>query len=84
MSPLQVGTALIDRVEEHRLPVPLAALTGDEEFIARQVASLPSGFFDPTSMTFQFSNPAGAAPPRVRRSGNGHCDQKGSGAKGAG
>jgi glyoxylase-like metal-dependent hydrolase (beta-lactamase superfamily II) len=56
MSPLQVGAALIDRVEEHRLPVPLAALTSDAELITRRVAALPSGFFDPTSMTFQFSN----------------------------
>jgi glyoxylase-like metal-dependent hydrolase (beta-lactamase superfamily II) len=56
MSPLQVGAALIDRVEEHRLPVPLATLTSDEAFIARRATSLPSGFFDPESMTFQFSN----------------------------
>jgi glyoxylase-like metal-dependent hydrolase (beta-lactamase superfamily II) len=56
MSRLRVGTALIDRVEEHRLPVPLAALTTDEELIARRLAPLPAGFFDPQSMSFQFSN----------------------------
>jgi glyoxylase-like metal-dependent hydrolase (beta-lactamase superfamily II) len=56
VSTLLLGAALIDRVEEHRLPVPLASLTSDEEFIARRATSLPGGFFDPESMTFQFSN----------------------------
>jgi glyoxylase-like metal-dependent hydrolase (beta-lactamase superfamily II) len=56
MSTLRVGTALIDCVEEHSLPIPLIALTNDENFIARRVAPLPSGFLDPASMTFRFSN----------------------------
>jgi glyoxylase-like metal-dependent hydrolase (beta-lactamase superfamily II) len=56
MRTLRVGTALIDRVEEHQLPVPLAALTQDAELIARRVRPLPSGFLDPVSGTFQFSN----------------------------
>ena len=56
MGTLRVGTALIDRVEEHTLPVPLHTLTDDEDFIARRVAPLPGGFLDRESMTFQFSN----------------------------
>ena len=56
MPALRVGDASIDRIEEHLLPVSLEALTDDEEFIARRVAPLPSGFLDPGSMTFQFSN----------------------------
>jgi glyoxylase-like metal-dependent hydrolase (beta-lactamase superfamily II) len=53
---LTLGGARIDRIEEHQLPVPLAAFTDDEELIARRVKPLPSGFFDPDSRTFQFSN----------------------------
>jgi glyoxylase-like metal-dependent hydrolase (beta-lactamase superfamily II) len=56
MSTLRLGAALIDRVEEHCLPVSLALLTTDEVLIARRVIPLPRGFFDPESMTFQFSN----------------------------
>jgi glyoxylase-like metal-dependent hydrolase (beta-lactamase superfamily II) len=53
---LVVGGARVDRVEEHRLPIPLALLTDDEALIARRVAPLPSGFFDREAMTFEFSN----------------------------
>jgi hypothetical protein len=56
MSAPRLGAAVIDRVEEHCLPVPLALLTSDEAFIARRVAPLPGGFLDPESKTFQFSN----------------------------
>jgi glyoxylase-like metal-dependent hydrolase (beta-lactamase superfamily II) len=56
MPAAHVGDASVDRIEEHLLPVSLGALTDDEEFIARQGAPLPSGFLDPGSMTFQFSN----------------------------
>jgi glyoxylase-like metal-dependent hydrolase (beta-lactamase superfamily II) len=52
---LRVGTARVDRVEEQCFPVPLAALTDDEELIARRVDPLPAGFLDRASMTFQFS-----------------------------
>ena len=51
-----VGAARIDRVEEQQFPVPLVAMTDDEDFIARRIAPLPSGFLDPDAMTFQFSN----------------------------
>lgn len=53
---LRVGAARIDRVEEQYLPVTFTVLTEDEDFIARRIASLPAGFLDPRSMTFQFSN----------------------------
>ena len=56
MSTLRLGAALIDRVEEHSFPVPLALLTSDEALIARRVAQLPRGFFEPESMSFRFSN----------------------------
>jgi glyoxylase-like metal-dependent hydrolase (beta-lactamase superfamily II) len=56
MTTLRLGVALIDRIEEHQLPVSLAAFTDDEELIARRIRPLPSGFFDPGSGTFQFSN----------------------------
>jgi glyoxylase-like metal-dependent hydrolase (beta-lactamase superfamily II) len=56
MGALRVGNARIDRVEEHSLPVSLRSLTDDEDFIARRVAPLPSGFLDRASMTFRFSN----------------------------
>jgi hypothetical protein len=56
MSTLRLGAALIDRVEEHCLPVPLVLLTSDEAFIDRRVAPLPRGFCDPETMSFQFSN----------------------------
>jgi glyoxylase-like metal-dependent hydrolase (beta-lactamase superfamily II) len=56
MRTVRVGSALIDRVEEHQLPVPLAALTQNAELIARRVGPLPTGFLDPVSGTFQFSN----------------------------
>ena len=36
MRTLRVGAARIDRVEEQYLPVPLTAITQDEEFIARR------------------------------------------------
>jgi glyoxylase-like metal-dependent hydrolase (beta-lactamase superfamily II) len=52
----RLGGARIDRIEEHQLPVPLAAFTDDEELIARRARPLPRGFFDPDSRTFQFSN----------------------------
>jgi glyoxylase-like metal-dependent hydrolase (beta-lactamase superfamily II) len=54
--PLRIGAAEIDRVEEQQMPIPFALLTDDEEFIARRIAPLPSGFLDPTSTTFLFSN----------------------------
>jgi glyoxylase-like metal-dependent hydrolase (beta-lactamase superfamily II) len=56
MPTLRLGTARIDQVPEHQLPVPLALLTDDEELIARRVAGLPAGFCDPQTRTFQFSN----------------------------
>ena len=55
MRTLALGGALIDRIEEHCLPVSLTLLTSDEEFISRRVDPLPSGFLDRASMTFQFS-----------------------------
>src|SRR3954447_21257827 len=54
--PLSVGAATVDRVEEQQIPVSFASLTGDEDFIARRVATLPGGFLDPATMTFTFSN----------------------------
>ena len=54
--PLRVGDAHVGRVEEQVLPIPFALLTDDEEFIARRIAPLPSGFLDPATGTFQFSN----------------------------
>ncbi len=56
MDAIRLGAAVIDRIEEHQLPIPLAALTSDEELIARRVKPLPRGFFDPAAGTFQFSN----------------------------
>lgn len=56
MRTLPVGSALIDRVEEHHLAISLAALTQDDELIERRVRPLPRGFLDPTDGTFQFSN----------------------------
>jgi glyoxylase-like metal-dependent hydrolase (beta-lactamase superfamily II) len=56
MATLRLGDALIDRIEEHCLPVPLALLTSDDVFIARRIAPLPRGFLEPESMTFEFSN----------------------------
>jgi len=53
---LHIGSAEVDRVEEQQMPIPFALLTDDEEFIARRVAPLPSGFLDPADMTFLFSN----------------------------
>jgi glyoxylase-like metal-dependent hydrolase (beta-lactamase superfamily II) len=53
---LRLGTATIDRIEEHQLPVSLAALIEDQELIARRVKPLPTGFLDPIAGTFQFSN----------------------------
>src|SRR5262245_25709254 len=38
------------------MPVPFALLTDDPEFIDRWIAPLPSGFLDPATATFQFSN----------------------------
>jgi glyoxylase-like metal-dependent hydrolase (beta-lactamase superfamily II) len=52
---LRIGAARIDRVEEQHFPVPLVALTDDEELIAHRIAPLPSAFLDPETMTFQFS-----------------------------
>jgi glyoxylase-like metal-dependent hydrolase (beta-lactamase superfamily II) len=54
--PLRIGTAEVERVEEQQMPVPFTLLTDDEEFVARRVAPLPSGFLDPATMTFLFSN----------------------------
>ena len=54
--PLGVGNARIHRVEEQCFPVPFTLFTDDEDFIARRVAPLPSGFLDPAAMTFEFSN----------------------------
>ena len=56
MQTVRLGAAVVDRVEEHQLPVPMAAFTDDEELIARRVRPLPRGYFDPDSRTFQFSN----------------------------
>ncbi|MEX5708604.1 MBL fold metallo-hydrolase [Parafrankia sp. FMc6] len=56
MPAIRLGDALVDRVEEHFLPVSLHALTDDETLISRRVAPLPSGFFDPVSKNFRFSN----------------------------
>jgi glyoxylase-like metal-dependent hydrolase (beta-lactamase superfamily II) len=53
---LRIGAATIDRVEEQQMPIPIALLSDDEEFIARRIAPLPSGFLDAATMTFQFSN----------------------------
>jgi glyoxylase-like metal-dependent hydrolase (beta-lactamase superfamily II) len=51
---LQVGAARVDRVEEQRVPIPIAAFSDDAEFIAGSIAPLPDGFLDPETMTFQF------------------------------
>ncbi|MCK9929086.1 MBL fold metallo-hydrolase [Frankia sp. Mgl5] len=56
MPAIRLGHALVDRVEEHFLPVSLHALTNDESLISRRVAPLPDGFFDPDSKNFRFSN----------------------------
>jgi glyoxylase-like metal-dependent hydrolase (beta-lactamase superfamily II) len=52
----RIGAARIDRVEEQQFPVPLVAMTDDEDLIGRRISPLPSGFLDPDTMTFQFSN----------------------------
>jgi len=54
--PLSIGSAVVDRVEEQQIPVPLGLLTDDDALIARRVTPLPRGFFDPSAGTFQFSN----------------------------
>jgi glyoxylase-like metal-dependent hydrolase (beta-lactamase superfamily II) len=51
---LRVGAARVDRVEEQRIPIPIAAFSDDAEFIASSIAPLPDGFLDPETMTFQF------------------------------
>ncbi len=56
MTTISIGSASIDRVAEHELPVPLAALTDDQELLARRVSPLPAGFFDPRTGAFEFSN----------------------------
>lgn len=53
---IQVGEATIARVEEHRLTVPLALLTDDEDLLTRRIDPLPSGFRDRATGTFEFSN----------------------------
>jgi glyoxylase-like metal-dependent hydrolase (beta-lactamase superfamily II) len=53
---LRIGSALVDRVEEQQFPVPFTLLTDDEEFIANRIALLPTGFLDPLTKTFLFSN----------------------------
>lgn len=50
----RVGRAGIGRVEELRIDLPIARMTGDAAFVARYLASLPRGFLDPDAMTFQF------------------------------
>jgi glyoxylase-like metal-dependent hydrolase (beta-lactamase superfamily II) len=52
---LRIGAARIDRVEEQQFPVPLAVMTDDEGFVARRIAPLPPGFFDPDTGAFRFS-----------------------------
>ncbi|MER7693686.1 MBL fold metallo-hydrolase [Streptomyces sp. NPDC097610] len=56
MPAADVGSATVDLVAEHSLPVPLTLLTKDRELIGRCVASLPDGFLDPSTMNFRFSN----------------------------
>ncbi|MBL7499662.1 MBL fold metallo-hydrolase [Frankia sp. CNm7] len=56
MSTLRLGGALVDRVAEQSLPVPLGLLTDDAAFLSRRVAQLPGGFLDQESMTFRFSS----------------------------
>ena len=51
---LRIGAARVDRVEEQRVSIPIAALTDDDDFLAGRIAPLPNGFLDPESMTFQF------------------------------
>lgn len=55
-STIRVGGATVDRVEEHRLRVPLELLTDDEALLVRRVDPLPSGFRDRVTGTFEFSN----------------------------
>ena len=43
---LHIGTARIDRVEEQRVAIPIAAFTDDYTFIADRIAPLPDGFLD--------------------------------------
>jgi glyoxylase-like metal-dependent hydrolase (beta-lactamase superfamily II) len=50
---LQVGAGRVDRVEEQRVAIPIAAFTEDAGFIADRIAALPDGFLDPATMTFQ-------------------------------
>jgi glyoxylase-like metal-dependent hydrolase (beta-lactamase superfamily II) len=51
---LRIGSARVDRVEEQQFSVPLAAMTDDEDFVARRIAPLPRGFLDPDTRDFQF------------------------------
>jgi glyoxylase-like metal-dependent hydrolase (beta-lactamase superfamily II) len=53
---IHIGSALVDRIEEQQFPVPLAALTRDQDFIARRIAPLPDGFCDRATGAFLFSN----------------------------
>lgn len=56
MTTIRVGSALVDRVAEQSLPVPLRLFTDDDEFLFRRVAHLPAEFLVRDSMTFRFSN----------------------------
>lgn len=56
MTTIRLGSAHIHRVAEQSLPVPLAQLTDDDEFLFRQTAHLPEDFLLKDSMAFRFSN----------------------------
>ena len=51
---LRIGSALVDRVEEQQVPIPLAMITDDDELVERRIAPLPPGFLDPENKTFRF------------------------------
>ena len=50
----KIGNTIIDRVEEFRQAIPIAALTQDAAFVERHLAPFPKGFFEPERQTFEF------------------------------
>lgn len=56
MTTIRLGSALVDRVAEQSLPVPLRLFTDDTAFLSRRTAHLPGEFLEEDTMTFRFSN----------------------------
>ena len=56
MGTLRVGRALIDRIEEHALPVSLLRSDRRRRVHRPTIGIIATRFLDPESMTFQFSN----------------------------